>query len=43
MRQLLYTDVFDKERMTTFRLIYGGPPPVDGKHFKPDSDGNEMT
>ena len=41
--EISYRDVFGEERITRYRLMYGGGEPVDDKHLKPDFDGNEFT
>ena len=41
--EISYRDVFGENRNTRYRLMYGGPEPVDEKHLKPDVDGNEFT
>lgn len=41
--QVTYKDVFSVERITRYRLIYGGNEPARRQHMMPDIEGNEAT
>lgn len=41
--EIRYRDAFGEDRVTKYRLLYGGPTPNRGGFLKPDSEGNEAT